>query len=46
MNEGFYSLTEQKQQKIINTGFQVFSQNTYKKAPVGEIASRTGCFGH
>lgn len=42
MNEGFFSLSEQKQQKIINTGFQVFSQNTYKKAPVAEIASKAG----
>jgi AcrR family transcriptional regulator len=42
MNKGFFSLPEQKQQKIINTGFQIFSQNTYKKAPVSEIASKAG----
>lgn len=42
MNEGFFSLSKEKQQRIINMGFQVFSQNTYKKAPVAEIASRAG----
>ncbi len=40
MNEGFFSLPADKQRKIINMGFQVFSQNTYKKAPVAEIASK------
>lgn len=42
MNEGFFSLPADKQRKIINMGFQVFSQSTYKKAPVAEIASRAG----
>lgn len=42
MNEGFFSLPTDKQQRIINMGFQVFSQSTYKKAPVAEIASRAG----
>lgn len=42
MNEGFFSLPADKQQKIINMGFQVFSQSTYKKAPVAEIALGAG----
>lgn len=42
MNAKFYSLPEEKQQKIINAGFRVFSQNTYKKSPVGEIAAEAG----
>ncbi|MFA9462865.1 MAG: TetR/AcrR family transcriptional regulator [Velocimicrobium sp.] len=42
MNQGFFSLHEDKQRKIINMGFQVFSQSTYKKAPVAEIAARAG----
>ena len=42
MNEKFYSLPEKKQQKIINAGFRVFSQNSYKKSPMNEIA---GCAG-
>lgn len=40
MNEKFYLLSEEKQQKIINAGFRVFSQNSYKKSPMNEIA---GC---
>lgn len=42
MNEGFFSLPVDKQRKIINMGFQVFSQSTYKKAPVAEIALGAG----
>ena len=42
MNEKFYSLPEKKQQKIIKAGFRVFSQNSYKKSPMNEIA---GCAG-
>lgn len=42
MNEKFYSLPETKQQAIINAGFQVFSQNSYKKAPMQEIADYAG----
>lgn len=42
MNQGFFSLPEERQRIIINMGFQVFSQNTYKKAPVAEIASGAG----
>lgn len=39
MNERFYELPKEKQQKIINAGFRVFSQNTYKKSPMSEIAA-------
>lgn len=42
MNEGFFSLPVDKQRKIINMGFQVFSQSTYKKAPAAEIALGAG----
>lgn len=42
MNEKFFSLPKEKQQKIINAGFRVFSQNTYKKSPVSEIAAEAG----
>lgn len=42
MNEKFYQLPAQKQQAIINAGFRVFSENTYKKSPVSEIAAAAG----
>lgn len=42
MNRKFYSLPEEKQQKIINAGFKVFSQNSYKKSPMNEIADCAG----
>lgn len=42
MNEKFYSLPKEKQQKIINAGFRVFSQNSYKKSPMNEIADCAG----
>lgn len=42
MNEKFYSLPVEKQQKIINAGFQVFSQNSYRKSPMNEIADCAG----
>lgn len=42
MNEKFYSLPKQKQQLIINAGFRVFSQNSYKKSPMKEIADHAG----
>lgn len=38
MNEKFYNLPIEKQQKIINAGFRVFSKNDYKKASTEEIA--------
>ena len=42
MNEKFYNLPQEKQQKIINAGFKVFSQNSYKKSPMSEIADAAG----
>ena len=38
MNEKFYNLPAEKQQRIINAAYKVFSQNSYKKAPMSEIA--------
>ena len=42
MNEKFFSLPIEKQEKILNAGFRVFSQNSYKKSPMSEIADAAG----
>ena len=42
MNEKFFSLPGEKQEAIINAGFRVFSQNSYKKSPMSEIAGAAG----
>ncbi len=42
MNEKFYTLAPEKQQRIINAGFRVFSQNSYRKSPMQEIADEAG----
>lgn len=42
MNEKFFKLPEEKRQKILNGGFRVFSQNSYKKSPMSEIAAEAG----
>lgn len=42
MNEAFYELPEEKQRRIINAGFEVFSQNEYKRASTEEIAACGG----
>ena len=42
MNEKFFDLPEEKQNRIINAGYRVFSQNSYKKSPVGEVAAEAG----
>ena len=42
MNPKYFSLPEEKQSAILNAGFHVFSQNTYKKSPMSEIASAAG----
>lgn len=42
MNEKFFHLPEEKQNRIINAGFYVFSQNSYKKSPMSEIAAAAG----
>lgn len=40
MNESFYSLPPEKRQRILNAGYRVFSETSYKKAPVAEIAAQ------
>ncbi len=42
MNERFFSLPAEKQQTIINAGYRVFSQNSYKNSPMSEIAEAAG----
>ena len=42
MNERFFSLPAAKQQAIINAGYRVFSQNSYKNSPMSEIADAAG----
>lgn len=42
MNEKFYQLAPEKQRRIINAGFEVLAQNSYRKSPVGEIAAAAG----
>lgn len=38
MNNKFFQLPKERQQKIINAAYKVFSQTSYKKAPMSEIA--------
>lgn len=42
MNQKFFALPKEKQQAILNAGYRVFSQNSYKKSPVREIADAAG----
>ena len=42
MNERFFSLPVEKQQAILNAGYRVFSQNSYKNSPMSEIADEAG----
>ena len=42
MNERFFSLPDEKQQAIINAGYRVFSQNSYKNSPMSENADSAG----
>ncbi|SEP67354.1 transcriptional regulator, TetR family [Lachnospiraceae bacterium NE2001] len=42
MNDKFYALPKEKQDRIINAGFKVFSKNSYKKSPMNEIAAEAG----
>ena len=42
MNDKFFQLPKEKQQNILNAGFYVFSQNSYKKSPMSEIAAMAG----
>lgn len=42
MNNKFYNLPKEKQNAIINAGCRVFSENSYKKSPMSEIAREAG----
>lgn len=42
MNEKFFALPEEKQQRILNAGYRVFSAGSYKKCPVSEVAAEAG----
>ncbi len=42
MNEKFFELPPEKRQRIIDSGYRVFSADSYKKCPVGEIAAGAG----
>lgn len=42
VNERFFSLPEEKRQSILNAGYRVFSQNSYKNSPMSEIADAAG----
>lgn len=42
MNNKFFLLPEERQQAIINAGYRVFSQNSYKNSPMSEIAHAAG----
>ncbi|MCR5161182.1 MAG: TetR/AcrR family transcriptional regulator [Lachnospiraceae bacterium] len=42
MNEKFFFLPDEKQNAIINAGYRVFSQNSYKNSPMSEIAAAAG----
>ena len=40
MNEKFFALPKEKQQRIINAGYRVFSRNSYRKSPVGKLRQK------
>lgn len=42
MDDKFFALPAQKQQAIVNAGYRVFAQNSYKKAPMLAIAQEAG----
>ena len=42
MKESFFALPEEKRQAIINAGYRVFSENSYKNSPMSEIAEAAG----
>lgn len=42
MNEKFFTLPVEKRTRILNAGFRVFSENSYKKSPMSEIAAEAG----
>lgn len=42
MNQKFFSLPQERQQAILNAGFRVFAQNSYKHSPMREVAEEAG----
>ena len=42
MNDKFFNLPSEKQQRVINAAYKVFSQSSYKKASMSEIADEGG----
>lgn len=42
MNEKFFKLPLEKQRRIMNAAYKVFSGNSYKKASMSEIADESG----
>ena len=42
MNERFFQMPAEKKEKIINAGYAVFANNSYKKSPMSEIADAAG----
>jgi AcrR family transcriptional regulator len=42
VNEKFCQLPEEKQLRILNAGFRVFSKSPYRKSPMNEIAAEAG----
>lgn len=42
MNDKFFLLPAEKQQRIMNAGYRVFARNSYKKSPMSEIADAAG----
>lgn len=42
MNEKFFALPIEKQQRILDAAYQVFSKSSYKGASMSEIASNAG----
>lgn len=42
MNQGFFQLSPEKRQRIINAGFQVFAQHDYKHASTDEMGRLGG----
>ena len=42
MNNKFFNLPIEKQRRIVNAAYKVFSNNSYKKAPMSEIADEGG----
>ncbi|MEE1154307.1 MAG: TetR/AcrR family transcriptional regulator [Acutalibacteraceae bacterium] len=41
MNDKFFALPTEKQRRIINSAYKVFSENSYTKAPMSEIAEES-----